>query len=304
MYREIEIEKLEISACNVRRRVDEKQIVKLAQDILKNGLHEPLVVRPEDGRYGVVIGGRRLRALRLVKEKWPEDFEKLFPGGKIPCIVKELSDKDAILISLSENYHKQSLSDEEYGEAIERLKNLGVSEDEVRDRIRMEVWEIKKAVELWEAVKKARAVPTAKPGRPPEKREKPKRVSRKALAKATTLARKLERRGVVKKPDEFVQKFVRKVSEKGLSTKEIELVAEKVKEEAPKAKGETELFEKLDQIIASIAAHMMVEKVVLLRKDIADTISNYARRKGKKFDEVLNEMLEAELRRRGLLKTK
>ncbi|RLE71687.1 MAG: hypothetical protein DRJ37_04430 [Thermoprotei archaeon] len=301
MYREIPLGKLVISRCNVRQRVDEETIRKLAENIRREGLHEPLVVRKEDGKYGVFIGGRRLRAIQLIKKEYPEDFERLFPGGKVPCIVKQLSEKDAIMASLSENYHKQTLSDEEYGAAIRRLEEMGVSEAEISERLRMDIFEIKKALELYEAVRKAEVVPTARPGRPPEKKPAKKEISRKALVKATVLSRKLEKQGVVKRPERFVKTFVKKTVEGGLSSKEIDLLAEKIKREAPKVRSEEEFFKKLDDIVKSIKASLYVERVILIRKDLADAVAEYAKKKGKKFDEAINELVEVGLKRRGII---
>ena len=306
-YREIPLEELEISKYNVRLRVDPERIEKLAYDIKENGLHEPLVVRREDGKYGVVIGGRRLRAIRLVKERWPDAYRKHFPRG-VPCIVKDLDPKEALLYSLSENYHKETLSPDEYGAAIERLKEMGVTEQEIHERIRMTPEEIERAFRVWRAIKEITKEPTkpevalARPGRPPEKKkERPRKVSRKAIATAAILSRKLSRKGLLREPKDFEKEFVERVSEEGLSTKEIVKVAKKVEEEAEKTGNAITALEKAIREVKTVE---LVERVILFRKDVIDAAADYAKKKGQTLDDAINELLSAELRRRGYLRRK
>ena len=300
-YREIPLDQLIVSKYNVRKHTDPETIRKLAEDIRKNGLHEPLVVRPEDGKFGVVIGGRRLRAIRLIREKWPEDFKRHFSRG-IPCIVKSLDPRDAMIASLSENYHKQSLTPDEYGAAIDELTRLGVSREEIEERVRMEAEEIERFLRVYRAIKEIEEATLARPGRPPEKRKKPKKkVSQKALVTARTLSRRLSRKGVLREPEKFEKVFVEKVAEADLSAKEIEKVAEQVKREAPRVKSETQIVQVVERAIEEIRKIQTVMRVVLLEKDVADAVSVYAKKKGVKFDDALNDLLRAELKRRGYM---
>jgi len=301
-YAEIPLDQLVVSRCNVRRHVDPETIKKLAEDIRRNGLHEPLIVREEDGKYGVYIGGRRLRAIRMIRERWPEDFKKNFPEGKIPCILKQVDDKDAILASLSENYHKASLTQDEYGYAIDRLKELGVSEREIEERVRMSLDEIERALNIWRAIRELEErskIVLAKPGRPPEKKKpEKKKIPRKAIAIGRIVARRLSRKGLVREPEEFTKTFVKKVAEEGLSTKEVERLAKKLTEEAEKTRNASIALEKAIKELKKVET---VERVILLRRDVVDAVTLYARKKGIHFDDAINNLLIAELRRRGLL---
>ena len=108
----IPIEKLEISPYNVRTVIDKKKIEDLMESIRRVGLLEPLIVMPEDGKYGIVIGRCRYEAIKLLKKKYRSDFQRYFSEG-IPCIVRKLTPREAIILSLSENLQRGNLTKEE-----------------------------------------------------------------------------------------------------------------------------------------------------------------------------------------------
>jgi ParB/RepB/Spo0J family partition protein len=91
--------------------MDEADLADLAQSIRETGVHEPAIVRPihydldsstegpgEDWpRYELVAGERRWRASRLAGVE------------TLPCIVRELSDVEAVRIRVIENMQRQDL---------------------------------------------------------------------------------------------------------------------------------------------------------------------------------------------------
>jgi ParB/RepB/Spo0J family partition protein len=108
---EIEVDKLFIGKCNVRK--TETDISELTESVKNAGVIEPLIVRPTpDGRYEVVVGGRRLRAAKEAGLK------------TVPCIVKELSDDEAIMESLVENIQRGELTEREIVLAYETLHKI------------------------------------------------------------------------------------------------------------------------------------------------------------------------------------
>lgn len=82
----------------VRSELDDQSINDLAADIKRNGLIEPIVVRPVGERYEVVAGHRRFTATKRTG------------GVKINAIVRELTDKEATGIKLSENLHRKDVN--------------------------------------------------------------------------------------------------------------------------------------------------------------------------------------------------
>jgi ParB family chromosome partitioning protein len=72
-------------------RVDYGDIEGLARDISQKGLLQPILLRPRGGKFEIVHGHRRLKAVRLLGWKYIDAF------------VRELTDSEAITIQGSEN---------------------------------------------------------------------------------------------------------------------------------------------------------------------------------------------------------
>lgn len=70
----------------------------LIASIKQNGLLQPIIVRLSGSRFEIVAGNRRLEACK--KLHWV----------KIPCLVRELSDKEAYEIGLIENIERETLT--------------------------------------------------------------------------------------------------------------------------------------------------------------------------------------------------
>jgi ParB/RepB/Spo0J family partition protein len=101
---EVELSKLVKSPYNVR--VEAVVVGELAKNIKKNGLHDPIKIRPKGKKYEVVDGNRRWKAFEINGEK------------KIPAFLNEMTDGEALLYSLTETLHKLDNSPEEKARAI------------------------------------------------------------------------------------------------------------------------------------------------------------------------------------------
>ncbi|MGB3672612.1 MAG: ParB/RepB/Spo0J family partition protein [Phormidesmis sp.] len=118
----IERSKIKLPDHQPRRSFDEFSLNALAKSIEKNGILQPLVVRPlSDGFYELVAGERRLRASKIVGL------------ADVPCISRDLSSDEAYEIALVENLQREDLNpiDETEGilELLERL--LGKNKNEL-----------------------------------------------------------------------------------------------------------------------------------------------------------------------------
>jgi ParB family chromosome partitioning protein len=80
----------------------------LMQSIKQNGLLQPIIVRPNSNKFEVVAGNRRLEACKRLH--WI----------RLPCLVKELSDKQAYEIGLIENIERETLTAVEMARAFQR----------------------------------------------------------------------------------------------------------------------------------------------------------------------------------------
>lgn len=138
---------LAISPLNVRfNEADANAVEALSASIVEQGLLEQLLIHPAPGgakwakrtkacakfgqiepaAFGVLAGGRRYRAIRLAVERGllPRDFP-------IRAVIKDLSDQQIVLLSLSENLLRRDLQDYEVHAAIARLRGLGMTIGEI-----------------------------------------------------------------------------------------------------------------------------------------------------------------------------
>lgn len=127
---------------NVRKTVSEDGIDELAASIKAHGLLQSLVVRKQGKTFGVVAGGRRLRALQHLAAKG--HIEKAYP---VPCRIIA-SDNDATEISLAENVVRENMHPADQFEAFRDLidkgspvadvaARFGVTETIVRQRLKL-----------------------------------------------------------------------------------------------------------------------------------------------------------------------
>ena len=138
---------LAISPLNVRfNEADANAVEALSASIVEQGLLEQLLIHPapegakwarrtkdcskfgqtEPAAFGVLAGGRRYRAIRLAVERGllPRDFP-------IRAVIKDLSDQQIVLLSLSENLLRRDLQGYEVHAAIARLRGLGMTIGEI-----------------------------------------------------------------------------------------------------------------------------------------------------------------------------
>jgi ParB/RepB/Spo0J family partition protein len=107
---QIPIEKLKPSKFNVRKSVGD--IAELTASIKAVGVLEPILIRPAGNLFEVVVGSRRLAASRKAGLKG------------ISAIIKQMTDDQALLESLSENIQRGDITEEEVVAAFNALKSF------------------------------------------------------------------------------------------------------------------------------------------------------------------------------------
>jgi ParB family transcriptional regulator, chromosome partitioning protein len=108
--REIPLDQIERNPFQTRTQVDQDQLAELAESIKANGVVQPVLVRPlASGRFQLIAGERRWRASQL--------------AGKptIPAILRQVSDEQAMEITIVENLQRADLNPMEQARAFERL---------------------------------------------------------------------------------------------------------------------------------------------------------------------------------------
>jgi ParB family chromosome partitioning protein len=124
----IPLTKLVESNENVRRASRKGSVSDLASSIRSHGLLQSIVVRKTpQGKFAVIAGGRRLRALRMLAKAG--DIEKNAP---IPCRV--ISGENAAELSLAENVVRQDMAVHEELEAFQRLVDSGEGPEAIAAR--------------------------------------------------------------------------------------------------------------------------------------------------------------------------
>lgn len=133
--RDIPLEMIDEPAAAMRTDISRDEVFELAADIKKNGLINPITVRPRAERFEVVAGHRRFLAHRY---------------GGIPlirCVVRELTDDEAFSIMTSENLKRENVNPVDEAIHVERLMKIhngdlnkvsnivGRSEEWVRQRM-------------------------------------------------------------------------------------------------------------------------------------------------------------------------
>ena len=109
------------------RPIHQDHALALADSIVEVGLLHPLVV-DDCGR--LLAGAHRLAAVRLIRERFPDTFSRLFGDGAIPVrtiSVAEVSGGDslALTIELSENEKRRNYTKAEIYELVDRLRHAG-----------------------------------------------------------------------------------------------------------------------------------------------------------------------------------
>jgi len=107
--REVELEKIRPNRLNPRLSIDIVRLNDLADSIKQFGLLEPLIVRPVDDGYEVVVGERRYRAAQQAGLK------------TVPTMVRRYTDEEVIELNLVENVQREDLSAVEKGNCCRQL---------------------------------------------------------------------------------------------------------------------------------------------------------------------------------------
>ncbi len=121
--KEVAIEFIKVNDKQPRRWFDPDKMVQLIESVREFGILEPLLVRPLlDGEYELIAGERRLRAASELGL------------SSVPIVIKDLSDKQALSVSILENLQREDLNPVEEVEAILELLaiNLDVETEDIK----------------------------------------------------------------------------------------------------------------------------------------------------------------------------
>ncbi len=106
------VSRLQAGKYQPRTRMDEGALSELAESIRNQGIMQPILVRPLDGkadRYEIIAGERRFRAAQIAGLK------------EVPVLVKKVADEHAAVMALIENIQREDLNPLEEAQGVSRL---------------------------------------------------------------------------------------------------------------------------------------------------------------------------------------
>jgi ParB family chromosome partitioning protein len=106
----LRIEQLQRGRYQPRTKMDENSLEELAASIKKQGLMQPILVRPVDkSQYEIIAGERRWRAAKMAGL------------SEVPVLVREVPDSAALAMALIENIQREDLNPLEEANGVQRL---------------------------------------------------------------------------------------------------------------------------------------------------------------------------------------
>ena len=115
---------------NPRKTFDDEAVKELAANIERQGLLQPITVRPCVGGYEIVCGERRYRAFSLLKAK--DDVAGIQSRFQfIPSLVRAMSDEDAFEAMITENLQRQDVDPMEEAFAFGQFIGKGKTAEEL-----------------------------------------------------------------------------------------------------------------------------------------------------------------------------
>ncbi len=120
---QVDIDLIDPSPYQPRTRFAEAALEELAQSIRASGIIQPLVVRKVGSRYQLIAGERRWRASQRAQLL------------RVPVVTREVSDEQALELTLVENIQREDLNPIEQARAFDRLmEEFHLTQDEVASR--------------------------------------------------------------------------------------------------------------------------------------------------------------------------
>jgi ParB family chromosome partitioning protein len=121
---EVPIENIDANPYQTRRRINEQALDELAESIRVSGVVQPVVLRPmASGRFQLVAGERRWLA------------SKRAGRTTVPAVIRQISNEQALEITIIENLQREDLNPVEQAHAFERLsREFNMTQEQIATR--------------------------------------------------------------------------------------------------------------------------------------------------------------------------
>ena len=133
-FKQVSIEDLEFMSGNPRREIYDNALRSLSKSLSRDGLIEPIVVRPKGKKFEIIAGERRVRAAIIGNIT------------KLPAIIREnITEEDASRLRLLENMKRKDLNLVEKVDGIKaHVEKYNLSLDQVAEEFGLKSTTIKK----------------------------------------------------------------------------------------------------------------------------------------------------------------
>jgi len=123
MVCDIPVELIDRNPYQTRTHFDETALQELAESIQVSGVIQPVTVRAIEGRFQLITGERRWLASQRAGK------------ATVPAIVRQLSNQQAMEITIIENLQREDLNPVEQARAYERLaREFGLTQEQMAQR--------------------------------------------------------------------------------------------------------------------------------------------------------------------------
>jgi ParB family chromosome partitioning protein len=121
---EVPIENIDANPYQTRRRINEQTLEELAESIRVSGVVQPVVLRRmASGRFQLVAGERRWLA------------SKRAGRTTVPAVIRQISNEQALEITIIENLQREDLNPVEQAHAFERLsREFNMTQEQIATR--------------------------------------------------------------------------------------------------------------------------------------------------------------------------
>ncbi|MBI3811273.1 MAG: ParB/RepB/Spo0J family partition protein [Nitrospirae bacterium] len=137
-FLDVDVQKIIPNRYQPRKVFKEPELRELAASLKGNGVLQPVIVRRvEDGRFELIAGERRWRAAKLAGL------------DRIPAVLRDASDPEAVELALIENLQRENLNPIETAKAYRRLiEEFHVTQEDAAKRVGKERSSIANALRL------------------------------------------------------------------------------------------------------------------------------------------------------------
>lgn len=120
----LKITEIEPGVSQPRKEFEQDSLGELAESIKEHGIIQPIVVQKGEHFYRIIAGERRWRAAKLAGLK------------EVPVIIKDYTEKEALLVALIENVQREDLNPIEEAMAYKRLmEEYGLTQEETAEKV-------------------------------------------------------------------------------------------------------------------------------------------------------------------------